>query len=346
MTETLILPLTCDADMVEHSKADAELISMVSAWITIRSEFIRDVWSQQSTLQQTVFSNNPSDSADKIAKILTHRVFNYQSKINLNHIIPGVRQNLFTQLCTGTSIKFFLLYNGGYRAAPVPNQLPLIFEPDQTELMLLYQIALLNQKIRALYTHGIDFFIVINNGVAQWVNDIPVSATENYANQLRKMIRFFGAENSVSVLLQSELAGFDPHFSFEPFHSQQLLNEDEYITVERFLGRPCSREEAELRSALYSLAESKWAHDLSPIIETNHGIIMRQVAHPEMLSFRPFPGGAIRIQNGTLGFRYKNNSLHPKLITSKSMKVNTIKWVPYHVPTHFQWNGDKNENKQ
>lgn len=64
--------------------------------------------------------------------------------------------------------------------------------------------------------------IVINNGVAKWVNDIPISATESYANKLRKMINFFGAENRVKILLQSELVGFDPGYSFEPFQSNNL----------------------------------------------------------------------------------------------------------------------------
>jgi hypothetical protein len=337
MKENLILPLTCDADLEDHYKADAEPTSLVAAWLNTRSEFIHEVWSQDSALKEIDFSYSPSEIADEIAKILTHRVFNYQSKINLSQIISKVRQNLFRQISNGTTIKLFLLYNGGYRASPLPNQLSLIFEPDQTELMLLFQISLLNKKIFALYNFGIEFNIVINNGVAKWVNDIPITATENYANQLRKMIKFFGAENSVNVLLQSELVGFNPSFSFEPLQQQSLLLENEHLMVERFLGRRCNREEAAHRSALYKLAESKWAEDLSTITTAKDGIIMRQVAHPNMLSFRPFPGGAIRVQNGTFGFQYQKNSLRPKLITSKSMKEHDVEWAP----CYFPWNTNK-----
>jgi hypothetical protein len=297
-----------------------------------KSEFIREVWSQPSTQQEIDFSQSPDEIADEIIKILTHRLFNYRSKKSISQIIFKVRQNLLRQINNGTTIHFYLLYNGGYRASPLPNQLSLIFEPDQTELMLLYQITLLKKEIFNVCKFGIKFFIVINNGVAKWVNDISITATENYTNQLRKIIKFYGAENNVRVLLQSELVGFDPSFSFEPSQQQSLLSEDEHLIVERFLGRYCSREEAEHRSALYELAESKWAEDLSIITTAKVGIVMRQVAHPEMLSFRPFPGGAIRIQNGTFGFQYQKNSLRPKLITAKGIKENDVKWVHCYFP--------------
>jgi hypothetical protein len=195
--------------------------------------------------------------------------------------------------------------------------------------MLLYQIALLKDKILTLYSHGIEFFIVINNGVAKWVNDIPILDTENYANQLIKMIHFFGAETCIKVLLQSELDGFNPDFSFGSFESQPIISADDHAIVERFLGRRCSRDEAEYQLALYKLAEFKWADDLSHIILAHDGIIMRQVAHPDMLSFRPFPGGAIRIQNGTFGFQYQNGTLMPKLFTSKSTREHDVHWIPY-----------------
>jgi hypothetical protein len=270
--------------------------------------------------------------ANKIASILTHRTFNYQSKHKLNQGVALVRQTLLRQISKKVPVTIFFLYNGGYRASSLPDQPSLIFEPDQTEWMLLYQIALLNKRISSIYTYGIEFYIVINNGVAKWVNDIPISATESYANKLRKMINFFGAENRVKILLQSELVGFDPGYSFEPFQSQTCLTENEHHIVERFLGRQCSREEAERRSALYSLSETKWSEDVSRIVAAKDGIIMRQVAHPGMLSFRPFPGGAIRIQNGTLGFHFQSNNLRPRLITSTNRKEYTIQWVSYRFP--------------
>lgn len=340
MKENLILPLASSQSQEDDYKTDVELSLKVSEWLNTRAEFMHEVWSQTSSKQETDFSNDSTEIAEQLVKILTHRVFNYQSKSNLSKIISEVRQNLERQINNGKTIKFFLLYNGGYRASSDLNQLDLIFEPDQTELLLLYQIALLSDKIRALYAHGIEFFIVINNGVAKWVNDIPIIHTENYANQLREMIAFFGAEKNIKVLLQSELVCLEQDFPLESFPSETLLSEEDHLIVERFLGRKCSKDEAEYRIGLYKLAEEKWAEELTSIVASKDGIIMRQVAHPDMLSFRPFPGGAIRTQNGTVGFHHDKNVLIPKLITSKS----TINFDVKRISCHFPWRNDVNDN--
>lgn len=332
MAEPLILPLSSTPLQGSYSTADEECEALVSAWIHSRVAFIREIWSSSSKVRNTDLFSEVSDLADEILTILTHRVFNFQSKKNLTHILPAVRQNLSRQLSKGTPIRLFLLYNGGYRASSFPQHLSLIFNPDQTELMLLYQIALLDQKITAVYEPGIEFFIVINNGVAQWVNDIPLADTENYVKQFRALIERMGGEHRVRILVQSELDGYEPGFSFDPFQPEPLLSEKEHNIVERFLGRACSREEAARRSALYKLAESKWAEDLLPFVTEKDGLILRQVAHPGMLSFRPFPGGAIRVQNGSLGFQYEKNTLKPKLITSQSVQENGVQWVPYPFP--------------
>jgi hypothetical protein len=147
------------------------------------------------------------------------------------------------------------------------------------------------------------------------------------------MIQLFGAENKVRVLLQSELIGFHPKISFEGFSVQVQLSEKEHRIVERFLGRICSLEEAKYRSTLYQKAEVKWDEDLSPLVTANGALLLRQVAHKDMLSFRPFPGGAIRIQNGSFGFQYQKNGLKPKLITSQNNVEQAIKWVNYDI----QW---------
>jgi hypothetical protein len=334
MIDQLILPIPtfCPVNN-EFSKADEECATLVSAWINERTKLFYEGWLPSSSTHKKSALFNSETLSEKIIQILTQRDFNYQSKRNLNQIIPKVRENLVMQLKKGTPIKFFLLFNGGYRASSFRSDLSLIFEPDQTELMLLYQIALLNKKILSVYDPGIEFFIVINNGVSHWVNDVPLSSTENYANQLRSMIQLFGAENKVRVLLQSELIGFHPKISFEGFSVQVQLSEKEHRIVERFLGRICSLEEAKYRSTLYQKAEVKWDEDLSPLVTANGALLLRQVAHKDMLSFRPFPGGAIRIQNGSFGFQYQKNGLKPKLITSQNNVEQAIKWVNYDI----QW---------
>lgn len=278
--------------------------------------------------------------ADGIANILTQRVFNFQARGRLTMLLVQVRENLERQLRKGEPLNFFLLYNGGYRAAPLPSN-PLIFAPDQTELMLLHQIALLHQKVSATYPPGIRFFIVINNGVGLWVNDIPLEATQIYVHELRQMIEWMDAAGRVSVVLQSELPGFIARPLLKPVFSSTELSDKEHQLVERFLGRSCSVDEARCRQALYAIAEARWAQDLWPVISAKDGLPLRQVAHPNMLSFRPFPGGAIRIQNGSLGFQSLGGSLTPKLITSETALQKDIMAVPWikpwtdHAPASF-----------
>ncbi|MFN3784269.1 MAG: hypothetical protein ACK4R6_10135 [Spirosomataceae bacterium] len=338
MSENLILPVSSTENGTEYSCANEEQIEMVNAWMNDKVMFIREIWAQNQppTIQKHLQTS--AILADKILHILIHRIFNYQSKKNLAHIIPKVRLNLEKQIANGVPICFFFLYNGGYRASPFPSNPSLIYEPDQTEWMLLFQITLLKQKIAAIYPHGIEFFIVINNGVALWTNEIPLFETERYANKMREMITFSGAEREVCILVQSELSDFDPDYSFSSNRPHTKISEQDHLNVERFLGRSCSYEEASFRYTIYLQAEAKWALDLSSLVSTKDALILRQVAHPDMLSFRPFPGGAIRIQNGSLGFEYNNNKLIPRLITSKTLEKHTLEKKPLHVSNPFRYN--------
>ncbi len=331
----LFFPIIFPSNSENYIIADQEVALKINEWFNDRIEYIHNYW-------LTPYSNfnhnlliNPNFIADKIIGILIHRDFNYQSKTKLISILPAVRQNLIRQIITGRPINFFLLYNGGYRASSLNDGLSLIFNPDQTELMLLYQITLLNEKINSIYLPGVNFVIVINNGVANWVNEIPYSETENYVNQLRKIIENLGASYKISVLLQSEIEGHSSLLSEGIVQSDLNITETEHRIVERFLGRHCSREEAKYRITLYKLGEANWEETLSSLAQENDCIMLRQVAHPDMLSFRPFPGGAIRIQNGTFGFEYVNNNLKPKLITSESIRQLGVTLVPYSLPKNI-----------
>lgn len=337
MPNKLLLPLIHQSSTGKHHQADEHCTARVTAWINERAEQVRQVWVRPVTSHKTFSQAKQQALAATIADILTHRVFNFQSRGRLTPLLPQVKQNLLQQLSQGDPIRFFLLYNGGYRASPFPDEPSLIFEPDQTEIMLLYQIALLHEKVRAIYAPGVQFFIVVNNGVSLWVNDIPLSATQAYARQLRRMVDWLGAADNVSVVLQSELAQFNPLPSFEPVCTQRVLSEKDHRLVERFLGRSCSPEEARHRHALYALAEAQWAQDLSPLVAAHDALMLRQVAHSDMLSFRPFPGGAIRIQNGSLGFQDLKGTLTPKLITTEAVQQHGIQLVPCTLP----WSADE-----
>lgn len=317
MSNRIILPQSTQRmDQISYPEASSESQARLSAWLRSKANYMRSIWMQPPA----AIGAGCLASADALIQVLLHHNFNHQSKGRLAHLLPALRSHLEPQIWSGCRIPLFLLYNGGYRASPFPASLEPIFEPDQTEFMLLLQITRLQEKMSAVYAPGIEFVIVINNGVARWVNDIATDITQAYVVQLREMIQSLGASAAVSVLLQSELNSFTDALSWTPRPLLQVLSDKEHRIVERFLGRPCSAQEAQHRSALYVHAEATWAQLLQPIATLKGAAVLRQVAHPHMLSFRPFPGGAIRSQNGSVGFEETNETQVPKLITSENFK--------------------------
>ena len=315
--------------------ADIVSGSQVSKWLHSRMERMRAAWAERLPESSAAASIKPEICADQVIEVLLHRKFTHQSRGRVSPLFDGLRRSLLIHITSGRRITYFLLYNGGYRASPIPGTLGLNFHPDQTELNLLYQITLLRQRIAEIYSPGIDFVIVVNNGVSFWVNDIPCKSTEKYASRLRSMIRDIGAEAEVSVLLQSELPGFDALPAATPVTPRSSISAKDHRIVERFLGRKCSEEEARYRYALYFAAEAAWAEELRPIALARGAIMLRQVAHPEMLSFRSFPGGATRVQNGSLGFRDDGGTLVPRLVTTFNFDQCHVRRVPVALPKNL-----------
>lgn len=330
MLPTLFLPVKSNSGAFPKGNVEPN----IQGWMDERMAFIRQIWTAPPP--PSLKLEDPQDVVNALVDLLTHRKFNYVSKSKLRPIMDGVRQNLAKQWTSGQPLTFYLLLNGGYRAAHGPERSDLIFEPDHTELLLLYQIALFRSEVARLCDRPVAFHIVVNNGVAKWVNGIALAKTERYANKFRGLVDQLGASREVQVLLQSELVGFEPNKDFGTALSPSALSAQEHAMVERFLGRTCSKEEAEYRAALYVEAEAKWARDLQPLIQAHGGLVMRQVAHPDMLSFRPFPGGAIRIQNGTLGWVEHKERLQPKLVTAVSYGHYSIREIHLELPVGAQ----------
>jgi len=267
--------------------------------------------------------------SEELTAIFLHKSFNHQSRGRLSAVLPGFRQGLQSQIDAMRPLTLYFLYNGGYRASPFPQDPTPIFYPDQTELMLLRQISLLQARIKQKYAPGIDFVIVLNNGVAAYVNDISLEETSRYAKELRNIIESLGASRFIRVLLQSEVADFSSSQSKPGYRTLPKISQKEHSIVERFLGRPCSEQEASYRAWLYQIAETEWAKDLVPLVTRDHALLLRQVASSGMLSFRAFPGGAIRAQNGSLGFQEVDQTWVPKLISAETYshyKIQTINW--------------------
>lgn len=330
MMHPLFLPIASH-NAVEVKESESNSVHRVfDAWLNEKIKQLHVGFS--CTKPDDVIDLDTNQLTQNLVDVLTHRTFNYQSKKNGQHLLPSVQQTMAASIALGQPIPFLYLYNGGYRASPFPNDSALIFTPDVTELMLLYQIAMLQQSIQPLYSPGIVFTIVINNGVAQDVNDVPVVATEQYVQQLRAMINWVGAEKTVRVLVQSELQDIVQEEGSRINTSITLLSDKEHATIERFMGRAISREEASIRALRYTQAEALWFDDLNKIARSQQAILLRQIADGSMLSFRPFPGGAIRSQNGSLGFEYINDTIRLKLITTESGARRSIVRLPMVFP--------------
>jgi hypothetical protein len=332
MMPPLLLPIPPHANLAGIAVADESHVLRVNDWIDHRILSAQLIFKNLGTATPKAVHPDVVDPIEAILHTATNRRFNHQSRGRLAALLPAYRQKLLSCLSQGMPIRCFFLYNGGYRASPL-SRAEFIFEPDQTEWLLLYQIALLGKAISGVYPPGIQFSIVINNGVSHWVNDIPLTLTESYAHLLRQMIQWLGASNHVDVVLQSEFSGFTPTPNLQPTAAPIDFSAKDHLIVERFLGRACSPDEARRQHALYVEAEAQWARDFWPFVERQHGLLFRQIAHPNMLSFRPFPGGATRIQNGSLGFSLDHQgNLTPKLITSQTIPSGQVQAVPWSHP--------------
>ncbi len=271
--------------------------------------------------------------ADTIVRILLRHEFNYQSNGRVAHLLPDIRRRIEQAIRDGRPVPIYFLFHGGYRASAEPHRLNHVFAPDATEFMLLFQAARLQEQVTAVYPPGVSFAIVINNGVAAWTNGIAYAATEGYAARLRHLIARLGAGGAVWVLLQSELGDFADDMAGIPIAPVSTIGADDHHIVERFLGRGCSVDEAREYIARYAAAEAAWARRLAPMIDAASGIFVRQVAHPACLSFRPFPGGATRVQNGAIGFSLtEGRSPVPFLITTRTAASRPLRDVPVDLP--------------
>jgi hypothetical protein len=332
MSTTIILPLP-PSDLKQggaHAKADIATQERLVQWLDATVNSIRAACVEPVRVDLPDRTARDSESlSEELTAIFLHKSFNHQSRGRLSAVLPGFRQGLQSQIDAMRPLTLYFLYNGGYRASPFPQDPTPIFYPDQTELMLLRQISLLQARIKQKYAPGIDFIIVLNNGVAAYVNDISLEETSRYAKELRNIIESLGASRFIRVLLQSEVADFSSSQSKPGYRTLPKISQKEHSIVERFLGRPCSEQEASYRAWLYQIAETEWAKDLVPLVTRDHALLLRQVASSGMLSFRAFPGGAIRAQNGSLGFQEVDQTWVPKLISAETYnhyKIQTINW--------------------
>lgn len=316
---------------------DKATVSRLLDHLDAIADAARAVWADAGASRVPRARAEAAEAASQILRLLTSRPFNSQGKARIAETLPMALQRLRRHTERRQPIPLYLLFNGGYRASPFGPDGNLIYSPDHTELMLLHQIGRLRAAAAGIYEPGVEFHIVINNGVAEWVNDIPLERTEDYVRELRMMILHLGAAGTVRVLVQSELPPSTPSAVPPPCDAGESLEPKSHAMVERFLGRRCGAAEARARMARYEAAERTWFAALSQLTEGQEVVFLRQVPHHGMLSFRPFPGGAIRVQNGTLGFIAGDGPLRPKLVTSESFLKHQVEVFPFHLRQLPAW---------
>lgn len=275
----------------------------------------------------------PADVTEAILGILLHQDFNHQSRGRVSHLLPDVRRRIAVHVARGTPIELFMSYNGGYRAATRADLTePLGFTASTAEFLLFSMIARFRRRLLPVYPPGMIYHIVLNNSVAHYVNDIPIECTEGYAQELRGMIVAIGGARDVRVLVQSSLGDFACRMRSEETPPAPAIDPAMHRNIERFLGRPCSEAEARMRLGRYAPAEGAWWQELREIIATADGVRLLQVASPDFLSFRPFPGGAARAQVGQLGFRVEGEKVVPALITTRTAETHDVLPAPVRWP--------------
>jgi hypothetical protein len=262
-------------------------------------------------------ANQPEDKAESIFRTISGRRYCYLSRKRSAVYRDSALQSLAKHIALQQPIRFYYDIGGGYHAGISPTDLSLTFEPSLGEMLMVRQISLLARELAALYPHGIRFTLVIDNLCALLVNDIPLEKTEAFVDKLRAMVQYLDSPVDIDLLVESE------HFSpgdydrgVDTVPAGESLDTAAIANVSRFLGRHCSAQEASMRIALYHHISEQTDRNINSLLDD---IRMTQRATPETFPFRPFPGGASRIQAGELAlFVDEHGNCKPALITTEN----------------------------
>jgi len=199
--------------------------------------------------------------------------------------------------------------------------LPLRFAVGLSELLILAQVDTLCAKISEVYPPNARFWFVIDNLCALRTNDVPVDRTESYVQQFRLLLHSTDMASAVDLVVESEefdLEEYDKVLdAMPPGDLIAELSPESIDNVARFLGRPCTREEAAVRIERYGRTGPTTDRLVNRLVKDVH---MTQRATGATLGFRPFPGGDQRTQAGELVLtRGSKGRLRPLLLTTRNV---------------------------
>ncbi len=271
-------------------------------------------------------------TADYVFWALTGRRFCYLSRRRVEHYRQGVLDSLISRIHRGEAFRFFYDIGPGYHATTRPGVLPLRFDVGLSEVLILYQIKQLCQRLFDLHRPGGHFWLVVDNVCALRTNDIPISQTQHYVSQLRQLIASLNMTDLVTLLVESEqfdLAEYDRLLDETTVDSAPSLPSPEAIdNVARFLGRECTAEEAAERIERYQRTGQVTDSLINRLVKDVH---MTQRATGATLGFRPFPGGDQRTQSGELALTLNSKGkMKPVLLTSRN--IDSFQTTRYELP--------------
>jgi hypothetical protein len=278
---------------------------------------------------------------EQVFSILTSRRFANCSKAESLTLKDAAIRRMAESIVDTRPLRFHLDIGGGYSAAIHTDDLAqgsglggLSFTPHCLHFLCLRQVARFANEVRQVYPLGIRVDLVIDNLVADYVNEIPQAQTYAFCDRLRSMIRSLGLESLVDLLVESEISDFHRgELTSPPDARGPSLSDAEHDNVQRFCGRHLTRDEAAERQGRYDqvtpISEARLARFL-------HGVHLTQRKGPETLSFRAFPGASCRLQAGRACFvRNPKGKLVPKLLTTLNVERHELLQVHCQMSAHW-----------
>ena len=274
----------------------------------------------------------------EIFRILTSQRYGYLGRRKSEPYRSIVEAHLAQHVASAQPLHFYFDLGPGYHAGISRLNRSLGFEVSLSELLALRQIVLFANEVRSVYFPGVHFFVVIDNLCGFYTNDIPLECSSRYVEDFRRLIRNVGAEDLVSLIVESELFSCEEYEavlgSVEVQKPIGIVPDEVVDNVARFLGRDCTQREAALRIEQYR----RTGITTETLMATRiNGVRLTQRASPTTLGFRAFPGGDQRTQAGRLALTRNGNGngkLRPTLITSRNsenyelLELNTYDLLP------------------
>jgi len=227
--------------------------------------------------------------------------------------------NLRRDVAREQAFQFFFDLGPGYHASIHPDFSGLRFEPGLAELLALRQIALFSKKVETVYPPGVKFWIVVDDLCAWISNEIPLSRTSSYLKRFEEMVATLGMSHLIGLLPESAVIDAESYRQAvveEPELSESMtLNPSraDIENVSRFVGRPCTHDEAVKLIRRYARAQIVSARMMASHLE---GVRLMQRGSSEAFGFRSYPGGDARHQCGEIDLLVSHDARPRPLLTT------------------------------